>query len=486
MATAWRHRFKRVFWPLVWLAGLALIIYYAPPGYRAIQADAGEQVIGFRGPTHELITVTGGPPPAQRKKLAPIQTGLPVPPQFHVFNTAARSRKNAQTKPAVLGNAIRLRDLDTNVKRELTLGTREEILGVTPCTKGNRIFVQYRKKSNDPNVGDELTVHCRIAVVDGETGKLALQTAESLSLGPVSVSDDGKRLAYYSKELPVSITCVDVETGRRLYTGTGINPVISPDGASLAICMCFRTDELAGPIVADLNTGREIFHRKGVCLEALFSPHSDKLLYKPIDPKNNKTDVEILDIPLRKVTDHGRFGSIFVNEGKEIASLTQLQGGLGLTLRDVAAHSEVLDRTIRLSNSWGTIEALDRNGYLIRLDTVDLLTRLRWLQKVLGWLGLKPTPSDDAPPQWLLFDLRSKEILARGADEFVAVSADGRYAVSRKPGESTLRVHVLPLHTSWLFILLGAILWTLLAVAGHRWWRRRSGSGNSSRPCYAS
>jgi hypothetical protein len=471
MAIGCRNRSKRLFWPLVWLTGLALILYYAPPRYRALQVEDGEEVIGFRGPTHELITVSGGPPSAQRQKSAPMQTGLPVPPSFFSWNSAARWRRKAQTPLAVLGNAIHLRDLDTDVTRQLTFGTSEEILGVTHCTNGNRIFVQYRNKGNNANVEDGLTVHCRIAVVDGETGKLALQTSESLSLGPVSVSDDGKRLAYYSKELPVSITCVDVETGRRVYTGTGMNPVTSPDGAYLAICMCFRTDESAGPVVADLNTGREISHRRGVCLEALFSPHSDKLLYKPIDPKNNKTDVEILDIPSRKVTDHAGFGAIFVNEGREIASPIYVEGGLRLKYRSVETHHEVLDPTIRIPHSWGTVEAVDRNGYLVRLDTVGLPSKSTWLHKALAWLGFKQSSEDRF--QWHLFDVRSKQVLDRGADDLLAVSTDGRYAVSRKPGESTLRLHEFPLQRSRPFILFGAALWTMLALAGHRCWRRR-------------
>ena len=63
MATGWRNRLKRTLWPLFWPAGLGLIAYYAPASYRTLQLGDGEQVIGFRGSSYDLITVTGGVPP---------------------------------------------------------------------------------------------------------------------------------------------------------------------------------------------------------------------------------------------------------------------------------------------------------------------------------------------------------------------------------------------------------------------------------------
>jgi hypothetical protein len=80
MASGWRSRLKRTFWPLLWVAGLAMIIYYAPPGYRSLQLEDREEIIGFRGPSHELITVTGGPSAAPKQQLAAAIPGLPMPP----------------------------------------------------------------------------------------------------------------------------------------------------------------------------------------------------------------------------------------------------------------------------------------------------------------------------------------------------------------------------------------------------------------------
>jgi hypothetical protein len=451
---------------------MATIIYYAPPAYRTLQVDEREEVVGFRGPSHELIAVTGGSTSAERLKSAPAQGGVPVPPgvslppdllllqhRLNLLNTA-RSRRQ-QTTPMVLGNAIHLRDLDTGAKRDLTLEKSPEVLGVTSCASGNRIFVLYRE--NDWPIGND----CPIAVFDGQAGKSPLRTFESSGHYSVSASDDGKRLVYSEWG---RIACTDVDTGQRVYSGDGMDPIISPDGKYLAMGMCFGAGT-EGPVIIDLKTGRDIFRGSGTCLELSFSPQSDRLLYMPVNTKGSNLDIDILDIPSKKVVEHAPFGSILVKEGKQIASAEPVKGGLSLKFRDIETHRELLDRTIQLPKVFGNIERADRNGNLIRLDTVELQDRFTWLQTVLGWLGFKQP--DEGLLQWYLVDVRSSQILDRGADELVAVSDDGRYAVSRKSAGSTLTLHEFPLHRSWLFMLAGAALWTLLALTGHRSWQRR-------------
>jgi hypothetical protein len=56
-----RYRFKRLLAPLIWLAGLAVIVSYAPVTYRTLPLAPGEQVAGFLGESHELVTVGEGP-----------------------------------------------------------------------------------------------------------------------------------------------------------------------------------------------------------------------------------------------------------------------------------------------------------------------------------------------------------------------------------------------------------------------------------------
>jgi hypothetical protein len=135
-------------------------------------------------------------------------------------------------------------------------------------------------------------------------------------------------------------------------------------------------------------------------------------------------------------------------------------------------HHEVLDAIVSME-SLGDIEAVDPDGYLIRLDATEWPTKLTWLQKALSWLGLKQTPPAEGRHQWVLFDVRSRKALDRGSDELVDASTDGRYAVSREPGKSVLRIHELPLRRSWLFIVFGAALWTMIALAARHWWHRR-------------
>src|SRR5207248_2168969 len=55
----WRNRLKRMPGPLIWLAGLALIIYCSPADYRLLPLGVDEQVAAFRGQSHELVTVGG-------------------------------------------------------------------------------------------------------------------------------------------------------------------------------------------------------------------------------------------------------------------------------------------------------------------------------------------------------------------------------------------------------------------------------------------
>src|SRR5438105_3807347 len=53
MRSGLRYWFKS----LLWLAGLAIIIVYSPAKYRALNLADGENIAGFLGKTHELMTV---------------------------------------------------------------------------------------------------------------------------------------------------------------------------------------------------------------------------------------------------------------------------------------------------------------------------------------------------------------------------------------------------------------------------------------------
>src|SRR5262249_19111022 len=146
---------------LVWLAGLGLVIGYAPRSYRRLQLAYGERVIGFRGPSHELIMVSGGP---KRDGTKAVKTGPPrlqLPPM----------RVPKVLKPLIqggnevsLGDAVHLWNLDRDTKRDLGLGPPLEIFGVTPCANGTRIFVEYRLKNYRPEPFTFSTdTGCRIA-----------------------------------------------------------------------------------------------------------------------------------------------------------------------------------------------------------------------------------------------------------------------------------------------------------------------------------
>jgi hypothetical protein len=370
----------------------------------------------------------------------------------------------------VLGNAVHLWDLDSNAKRHLALGS-VEVFDVMPCADGSLIFVEYRLKKQESAVGGN---EYRITVFDGQTGKsLFSRTVSPYGPSPFSATANGKRLVCH--DAPIDVACVEVETGRCVYSGSGSHAVISPDGAYLAFDTTFDLykPKPEGAVVVDLKTGQRIYRHSDItsCMNISFSPHSDKLMYFPC-----RTDIrncDILDLRSGKVFDHSPHDSVFVNEGKEVASPSYQDGfSLSFKFQDMDGHHEVLD-TIIWMESLGYIEAVDPNGYLIRLDASEWPVHLTWLQQALTWLGQKQTPPDEGRYQWVLFDVRSRKVLDRGGDELVDASTDGRYAVSREPGRSTLKIHELPLHRSWLFMGLGVLGWTLLLVAAWRCWHRR-------------
>jgi hypothetical protein len=62
-----RYWFQKLLGPLVWLAGLAMIVYYAPAAYRMLKLADGENIVGFLGHSHELLTILDSNPAAARR-----------------------------------------------------------------------------------------------------------------------------------------------------------------------------------------------------------------------------------------------------------------------------------------------------------------------------------------------------------------------------------------------------------------------------------
>jgi len=47
MRSASRYWFKKLLGPMLWIAGLVMIIVYSPIGYRALNLADGENIAGF-------------------------------------------------------------------------------------------------------------------------------------------------------------------------------------------------------------------------------------------------------------------------------------------------------------------------------------------------------------------------------------------------------------------------------------------------------
>jgi hypothetical protein len=63
--------------------------------------------------------------------------------------------------------------------------------------------------------------------------------------------------------------------------------------------------------------------------------------------------------------------------------------------------------------------------------------------------------------------------LHRGDDYLLAVSSDGRYAVSGSRAPSRVKIHELPVHRPVQFVAIGAGVWTVLLLGVRHWFRRR-------------
>jgi WD40 repeat protein len=451
-----RNRFKQVVWPLLWLAGVALLVYYAPLRYHTLSLADGEQVIDFLGPSHELITAVGHPRRDEDKNA--VASSSRVPPVYprRMRQTAARLDKS------VLGNSVRLWNVNTDTRRELALGAGLEIFGVTPSGEGNRIFVEYRLNSHRTSgIGD---TGCRIAAFDAETGALLRTVKSSEPCALASISDDGRVLAY--RATPNMVSCLDVDSGRELYSPVASShAIVSPNGKYLATCSF--TDQAKTALeatVIDLDQRRRVDARPHALPEG-FSLQSDKLIYE----RDDFTKGDLWHIPSRKVVRPVPTDCIFVNDDEGLAWIDNLDGGLIVKLIDIAGALDVPAWTIWIPEWPGTIEPVDRHGYVISVEAAPLSPQVTWVQQVLSSLGFKQSPLQ----QWLLLDARSGHVLDRGRDELIAVSADGRYVVSGDHDQTRLKLHELPLHGSATFIGIAGAVWTMFVLVCRRWWIHR-------------
>jgi WD40 repeat protein len=456
MRPAFRSWLKKSIGPLLWLAGLAMIMVYAPARYQILQLDKGEQVVAFLGKGHELITL-GGVKPLTDDQLPWLQLVgrmLRLVPGLYTVDDSWLSK----------AGPIYVRDLDRGTRRSVALGDITEIYGLSPCADGSRLCVEHG--------GDTRF----LSIVDAMTGK----TIRTLLLkdGQWSISSDGRTVVLNDfNDDRRRLKCVDVDKGRLLYTtvlGQDRGGFLSPDGKYIAItCMAtartLNMSDLPVGYVIDVVRKQKVGEIRPGC-PTNFSPDSHRLL----DTNHNVWDIlPGGTIQLLNAADE----SVFANRGKCIASICYENATARVRFRQLDTGEEFSSKAgLPLSDLPGTglavsLQAMDDDCNSVRLLTPREDDNRTKLHEILASLGFKQKPR--LSYEWQLIDSRTGAIMRQGSETLLAVSRDGRYVVSGDPREARNKVYEIPLRRSLVFIAVAGAFWTALTVTVPWWWRRR-------------
>jgi hypothetical protein len=420
----YRSWFKKALGPLLWLAGLAMIVYYAPSSYRILDLAEGEHVVGFRGKSHEMVTVSGN--------LTPYPSHRVLRESLKRVDHTAEVVADVSTQNVPLGDSINLLDLDSGARRKLNLQPPLPIYGLATCCDCDRFCIEC---SADETLRRE--PHCTAAVVEAQSGKL-IRIVHGTMLGGTSISDDGKKLAYtQGHDAGQRLICIDVDTGAALYqsaAGDGWG-LVSPDGQCLAL---LKQGPGSGAVI-DLN--------RHVDISAQPIPHAFLSRY------------------------YGQLDFLLLEQGRMLLCAARGSSGMTIKWQDKEKNRDLPERDLRMPEEYGSLETVDPDADLIHLEAKGFQDELNWKQKVLEWLGFKQTPTGEEFRRWLLLDGHSGAIVLQGRDYLHAVSQDGQYVVSGDLNGSRLKVQDLP-RRSLPFIAIAGGAWTALTVMERRWWRR--------------
>jgi hypothetical protein len=451
MKPALLSRFKKTFGPLLWLAGLAVIIVYAPARYRALNLADGENVAGFLGNTHELVTVLDSNP---AKAHRPSWLDREHATRFH-HRTGGLAADGGTSLVSPLGHRVSLRNLDLDTNRLLPLEESLSIFAVSPCADGQRLCIEHG--SLDQRF---------LSIVDASTGKEIRRVPTTAFWW--NMSYDGRRLAYHDLRHEESkFICVDVNDGRLLYTevvGANRGGFISPDGKCIAILKSHDSG------VIDIEHKRQLI-KTNSAWPLLFSPDSRRFG----DLHGNIWDLGTNRIICGDVRD---LDYVFVDRGRKIAR-PSLSGRrvrfLDLDTKEELISEAVLPELESDDSLHGPhpprVETVDANGNFVRIwgPQADRQT-FRKLYAVLEWFGYKRGLSGATPSNcWALIDARSGSLMHKGSGDLIAVSADGRYVISGDEEARHIKVQELPLGRSMLFIAIAGAAWTVLALIVRRW-----------------
>jgi hypothetical protein len=486
-STEGRSLFGRSIGPMLWLAGLALIIYCAPAGYRALRLDEKDYVAGFLGTSHELVVVSGM---MKAKDVLSSMKGTGLRSAQAQLRAAQLAQMQSRTSTSGLVS-IHLLHAGSCVRRNLELDFLLrpktgflEITGVTPCLEANLLCIETEFgpfAMVDPQTGDSvLTVSGIWSGFDGSHHHWGIEAR-------------GTRLAYVGQGMGDAI-CVDVRNDQELYKYEGPSflqmfggrrhaqgVLISPDGKYMEI----DTGPFDRPYIIDIDRRRpkdDLFanwnslthHNLGRLLAGTQSMFAQREIAESFAPEGDMfidRHGQVWDLKSESEICSVTGPCVFADGGKKLLWLEPARGGTKLVWYDSQAKRELTDQPTWISQNVASVDNLDGTGHLIRIDARREPPELSWYEKWLGKIGIRLTPKSQH--QWFLIDGRTRAIVTRGADDLLAVSRDGRYAVTTDEDENRLKIYELPLRRSVLFMSVAGGAWTMLAAIVWTWRRRK-------------
>jgi hypothetical protein len=466
---------------LLWLSGVALIIFYwGLQPYRLLDLADDEEIVGFLGTSHDLITVRSNTPDSHLRHLRPYPVRSPYWKEWLRRGLWPWRTNESWTglKPRYMnwGTAIQIRDLDAEKVRTLSLPGVKATYGIWPCATGRRLCILDDMALEPSGLGS-----LRIVVVDAAKDKVIRSV--SFIANPEtwgwhrewSISADGRTAAFvqsWESEWKARTVAIDVDSGRELMSTLGTDPVMSPDGRWLAIAHWkpllsprpWEGYEHAGTEIFDLPSGQSRGEMRTQMRCISFG--SDHLLLESVDlfgTIGRLWDVNILS-PL------GRRGLFLTDRGRYLLRLEKpgtqpTKAGTEQTLKwyDAATGKEVPDRSVVLTNFSSTEEGrilpVTDDGERILVDG-DWSEMPLPIHRSMLRLGLAFKPNRNYWHDWKLIDGASARVLNSGTAKIYAISPDGRYAVTAQNRD--LLFPVIDLDKSAWTTVLAIVAWTVL------------------------
>jgi hypothetical protein len=447
-----------------WLAGVATILYFAPPVFEGLPHQWGDWVLGFQPGSHEVVILSGA---------------------VETVNKISFERDLNYRGPIVLWN------VKTGERRSLPLPANSAICRAKLAGPGN-LFCQEEK---------------RLLFIDLDSGRK--RDLVDLSGGNIlpqeiawQVSDDGKILAYFKGLVSYpspsgapgvrvastgQVVCYDLESGRRLgeYPSSewlrSPSGLLSPGGNLVAVSQAGKARILSP------TTGKTILRLRNDAWPSRFSPDGSLLL---------DHEGEIWDLATGKVRLRGRPPpqAAFADGGRLLVEAGIEGDNALLTCRDV--QTGALRLRLPLPEAWHfRVGPCGTNDRLVAVNLEShpgRVVQTYWFEKLLTRLSRLPKQSIVRSQQivfdedyslarvsafalsgyqsriglnhCMLVDTANGRSMLETAGYLRAVSDDCRYAVTEDNDQLAWKLWELPPRKPAGTMLLAALAWSLAVI----------------------